>query len=123
MKLKHLIPNLLTLGNLAAGLLAVIFAADLRFDLVGYSVLFCFLFDFLDGTAARLLNAQSELGKELDSLADVVSFGAAPGLALYYYWSQFDLPSVFGLSVAYLAFLLPLFAARIADAGFSYGEF
>lgn len=77
------LPNLITLLNLSAGFVAVIFA--LEGDL-GTAALFIFLaavFDFLDGFTARLLKAYSDIGKELDSLADVVSFGVAPGMIAF----------------------------------------
>ena len=80
---KQHIPNTLTAFNLIAGLIAItLVLAD---DLVMAS-LFIFiaaLFDFLDGTAARLLDARSELGKQLDSLADLVSFGVAPAMIMF----------------------------------------
>ncbi len=83
MNWKKRIPNTLTAFNLIAGLIAI--TQILVGDLVVAS-LFIFLaalFDFLDGTAARLLDARSELGKQLDSLADLVSFGVAPGLIMF----------------------------------------
>lgn len=83
MKFRHNIPNFLTLCNLAAGVVSVTLV--MRGDLV-WAALFIFIaavFDFLDGTAARWLNARSELGKQLDSLADVVSFGVAPGIIIF----------------------------------------
>jgi CDP-diacylglycerol--serine O-phosphatidyltransferase len=83
MKFRHNIPNFLTLCNLSAGVVSVTLV--MRGDLV-WAALFIFiaaLFDFLDGTAARLLDARSELGKQLDSLADVVSFGVAPGIIIF----------------------------------------
>ena len=83
MNFRRNIPNFLTLCNLAAGVVSVTLV--IRGDLVWASV-FIFiaaLFDFLDGTAARILNARSEIGKQLDSLADVVSFGVAPGVIIF----------------------------------------
>ena len=83
MNWKKRIPNTLTAFNLVAGLIAI--TQVLEGDLVVAS-LFIFLaalFDFLDGAAARLLDASSELGKQLDSLADLISFGVAPGLIMF----------------------------------------
>lgn len=76
---KH-IPNILTLCNLVSGCIAVVAAynSDYRMTLMFISI--SALFDFLDGFAARLLKAYSPLGKELDSLADVISFGFAPAM-------------------------------------------
>jgi CDP-diacylglycerol--serine O-phosphatidyltransferase len=84
--MKRHIPNLLTLANLLCGLAIIIASFDLAFEVVAIFALLALLFDFLDGTAARLLKVTSSIGKELDSLADVISFGVAPALALYNYW-------------------------------------
>ncbi len=81
--IKRLIPNLLTAGNLIGGILAIIFTLTGHIERAPYFILLSALFDFLDGFAARLLNVQSELGKQLDSLADMVTFGVAPGMILF----------------------------------------
>jgi CDP-diacylglycerol--serine O-phosphatidyltransferase len=77
------IPNLLTFGNLFCGFLAV--AACISGDLVmaGWLVFIAAFFDLLDGLAARLLNAYSKTGAQLDSLSDAVSFGLVPALITY----------------------------------------
>jgi len=83
MKFRHNIPNFLTLCNLSAGVVSITLV--LQGNMV-WAALFIFiagLFDFLDGMAARVLDARSELGKQLDSLADVVSFGVAPGVIVF----------------------------------------
>ena len=83
MNFRRSIPNFLTLCNLAAGVVSITLV--LQNDLV-WAALFIFIaaaFDYLDGTAARLLGAHSELGKQLDSLADVVSFGVAPAIIIF----------------------------------------
>lgn len=77
------IPNFITILNLLSGCLAILWS----FDDLKISVMFIFaaaLFDFADGLAARLLKAYSNLGKELDSLADVVSFGVAPAMIMHH---------------------------------------
>jgi CDP-diacylglycerol--serine O-phosphatidyltransferase len=79
---KHL-PNLLTLLNLACGTTAIVFTLEGHWQAAVYLVLAASVFDFLDGLAARLLNAYSETGKMLDSLADMVTFGVLPGLFIY----------------------------------------
>ena len=100
-------PNILTLANLFCGMMIVVCAAQFQFNSVLYWATAALLFDFLDGTTARILNVSSEMGKELDSLADVVSFGVAPTLVLYYYWQ-----SVFTDGIAFCApFAIALFAA------------
>ena len=77
------IPNFITSLNLAAGSLAVIFAIDGHLIWAGIFICLAAVFDFLDGFAARLLKAYSEMGKQLDSLADLVSFGLAPAAILF----------------------------------------
>ena len=80
--IKH-IPNTITSMNLLAGTLGVIFTFDGRMDLAFPMMIAAACFDFCDGLAARLLGAYSEIGKELDSLADMVSFGVLPSLMMY----------------------------------------
>lgn len=105
--IKRNIPNILTLANLFCGLMIIVYAAQLQFNDILYWAIAALLFDFLDGTAARILNVSSEIGKELDSLADVVSFGVAPTIVLFYYWQ-----SVFTDGIAFCApFAIALFAA------------
>lgn len=79
---KH-IPNFITSLNLASGFVAIIFAANGELVTASWLILAAMVFDFLDGLSARLLKAYSDIGKELDSLADVVSFGVAPGIIIY----------------------------------------
>ncbi|MCL7987894.1 CDP-alcohol phosphatidyltransferase family protein [Sphingobacterium sp. lm-10] len=81
--MKRFIPNTITTLNLLTGCVGVSFAYQGRFDWVLYCLIACGVFDFLDGTAARLLQVRSEIGKELDSLADVISFGFLPGTILF----------------------------------------
>ncbi|MDR2057694.1 MAG: CDP-diacylglycerol--serine O-phosphatidyltransferase [Dysgonamonadaceae bacterium] len=104
------IPNLITCLNLLAGSMACVMALHQN----NYTGTFVFIalaavFDFLDGFAARLLKAYSKIGAELDSLADIVSFGLAPGCIVYIYLEQFpvDLP----YALPFIAFLLPVFSA------------
>lgn len=80
--MKH-IPNFITSLNLAAGFVAIIFTANGNLAAASWLIVAAMIFDFCDGFAARLLNAYSETGKELDSLADIVSFGVAPALIIY----------------------------------------
>lgn len=80
--MKH-IPNIITLLNLAAGFIAIICAASGNLVSASWIILVAMILDFLDGFAARLLKAYSALGKELDSLSDVVSFGVAPAFIMY----------------------------------------
>lgn len=108
------IPNFLTLMNLLSGIIAIIFAFDSfgQFGLMpgwrwaALMIGIAALFDFFDGAVARLLNARSPIGKELDSLADMVSFGVAPALLL-----MNILLYAGGGWIAYTALFLPLMGA------------
>ena len=80
---REWIPNLLTLGNLAAGFASLLFTVHARFEMAALAILAAGLLDGLDGRVARLLGVTSSMGQELDSLADVVSFGVAPALLMY----------------------------------------
>ena len=77
------LPNLLTLSNLFCGCCAVLMLFSHRPEIAAWFTIASFLFDYSDGMVARALKISSPLGKELDSLADVVSFGVAPGAMLY----------------------------------------
>jgi CDP-diacylglycerol---serine O-phosphatidyltransferase len=81
--MKH-IPNFITSLNLVSGFVAIIFAANGSLVTASWFILAAMVFDFLDGFSARMLKAYSDIGKELDSLADVVSFGVAPALIIYH---------------------------------------
>ncbi|NQX80939.1 MAG: CDP-alcohol phosphatidyltransferase family protein [Flavobacteriaceae bacterium] len=80
--LKH-IPNTITLLNLLSGVLATIYAAFGNLELAGMLIMLGIFFDFFDGFFARLLNVQGELGKQLDSLADLITSGLAPSVILF----------------------------------------
>lgn len=130
--IKRLIPNLLTAGNLVGGILAIIFTLTGHIQWAPYCIFMSAIFDFLDGFVARLLNVQSELGKQLDSLADMVTFGVAPGLIVYkllngpavdsylnivtkssfYNLGLYDGASysILGAILPYIGFLIPVFA-------------
>jgi CDP-diacylglycerol---serine O-phosphatidyltransferase len=80
--MKH-IPNFITSLNLTAGFIALIYASNGDLFTASLLILAAMIFDFFDGMSARLLKAYSEIGKELDSLADIVSFGVAPGIIIF----------------------------------------
>lgn len=88
-RLRRIIPNLLTLCGLAAGLLAIQKAMLGAWDMAVLLVVFAAVVDAMDGAMARLLNATSRFGAELDSLADFLSFGVAPALIIYL-WALSD---------------------------------
>lgn len=103
---KH-IPNFITMLNLFSGCLAVYFAFLGCYDWVLYLVLLAALFDFADGLAARMLKAYSPMGKELDSLADVVSFGVVPGVLVMTLLGESALPHW----LSFAGFFIPVFSA------------
>ncbi len=82
MNIKKHIPNIITLGNLFCGTVATIFAVKGDFYATAILVVAGIALDFLDGFAARLLQVQGELGKQLDSLADMVTSGVVPGIVM-----------------------------------------
>jgi CDP-diacylglycerol--serine O-phosphatidyltransferase len=83
MRLRKQIPNYITLGNLFAGTVAAIFAVEGNFKTAALFVLIGIIFDFFDGFIARLLKVSGELGKQLDSLADMVTSGVVPGIVMF----------------------------------------
>ncbi len=99
----HLIPNILTTGNLFSGLASVVFVFHGRFEAAAIAILIAMIFDVLDGTSARLTDSTSEFGVEYDSLSDLISFGLAPGF-LIYAWALKS-PGMLGAAVmfAYVA--------------------
>ena len=118
--MRKQIPNIITLLNLLSGCIAITMAFQGIFEGVVLWVVIAALFDFFDGMVARLLKAYSNIGKELDSLADVVSFGVAPAVAVFILLRD-HLTSPAALNgvpqlIPYLAFLIPLFSAfRLAS--------
>ena len=81
--MKKYIPNLITSLNLLSGCLAILFVISGDLVIASFLVILGMFFDFFDGLVARLLQVQSEIGKQLDSLADMVSFGVVPGLIMF----------------------------------------
>lgn len=85
-------PNTLTTLNMISGILSVLLSLNGRLDWAPYPIFLGAIFDFLDGFVARLLKQQGELGKQLDSLADMITFGVAPGIMMMVLLTQFPLP-------------------------------
>lgn len=111
--MKKYIPNSITSLNLIFGVLAIFQAAQGEITLAAWFIVVAAVMDFLDGLAARLLHAYSEMGEQLDSLADLVSFGLAPTVLVYQliHHATNGL-AIFGeVAVAYIAVLLALFSA------------
>jgi len=108
---KH-IPNFFTLMNIVCGFVAITYALQSEFLMAFYWIIGAAFFDFIDGAVARLLKVQSEIGKQLDSLCDVVSFGVAPGMIAFMMMMQlrslaFPLEGVTFVDLLFL--LSPLF--------------
>ena len=91
--INRLIPNMLTLFALCAGLTSIRFAMDQRWEHAVLAILFAAIFDALDGRIARLLDSSSKFGAELDSLSDFISFGVAPAVVLFM-WSTHELKGI-----------------------------
>ncbi len=89
---RTLVPNLITLLALCAGLTAIRVAAEARYELALAAIVFAAVLDGIDGRIARMLKGTSRFGAELDSLADFVNFGVAPALTLYF-WGLHELKS------------------------------
>lgn len=102
---KH-IPNLLTFGNLFCGFLAITYIINGDMRIAPILIFIAIMLDAVDGRVARILGVSNELGKELDSLADIVSFGVVPALLVAYTYL-----GDFGMTGILLAGLFPLFGA------------
>jgi CDP-diacylglycerol--serine O-phosphatidyltransferase len=106
--LRSLLPNLITLSGLSFGLSSMRFAIEGEFNLAIICILFAAVCDALDGMLARHLDSESDLGFQLDSLSDFLSFGIAPGLLMY--MAIFDQNSIgaFAAPGLYCLFLLKI---------------
>jgi len=114
--MRNQIPNTITILSLIASCLAIILIFEDKLDVAAYLLILSCAFDFLDGFSARLLKVNNPIGKEIDSLVDMVAFGVAPGMLLYKHTKLAqeahpiqlltDYPWLF-----YLVFLIPIFSA------------
>lgn len=113
MNIKKYIPNTITCLSLLSGCVACVMAFKGNLSLATAWIILAAIFDFLDGFAARMLKAYSPIGKELDSLSDMVSFGVAPGVIVYWLLetacTSASLGEV-GSYIPYLAFVIPVFS-------------
>lgn len=112
--MKNYIPNTITSLNLVFGVLAIFRASEGDINTAAWFILVAAVMDFFDGFAARWLKAYSATGEQLDSLADLISFGMAPAVIAYAFIEQADISlNILGysLSLAFIVVLLPLFAA------------
>jgi len=108
---RMLVPNVITLLALCAGLTAIRLAFEDKLDLALAAIVFAALLDGVDGRIARLLKGTSKFGAELDSLADFVNFGVAPALILYF-WGLHDFKSVGWIAALVFAICASLRLAR-----------
>ncbi len=124
MNIKKHIPNFLTCCNLLCGCLGIILASQMQLTSAAYLIFIACVFDFFDGFAARALKVSSPIGKDLDSLADMVTFGVLPGMIMFqmlggfYYCSlffnsaTFDSDKLVGhIAAASIALIIPIFSA------------
>ncbi|MBY0433513.1 MAG: CDP-diacylglycerol--serine O-phosphatidyltransferase [Cyclobacteriaceae bacterium] len=107
MKLLRHLPNALTCGNLLCGCVGIVFTLHYSTGMAIWFVMLACVFDFFDGFAARMLKVTSPIGKELDSLADMVSFGALPAVTMF---QMIDVISANNF-IAYSSFSLAVFSA------------
>ncbi|MEZ2335634.1 CDP-diacylglycerol--serine O-phosphatidyltransferase [Mucilaginibacter sp. RCC_168] len=107
---KHL-PNAITCANLFSGCIGIVFAFQGNLIIAAYAIFLSSIFDFFDGLASRVLNSYSFIGKDLDSLADMVSFGFLPSAILYELYLK--APQIDHISpyLCYVAFLITVFSA------------
>ena len=108
---RTLVPNIITLLALCAGLTAIRFAVEGRLEIALAAIVFAAVLDGIDGRVARFLKGTSRFGAELDSLADFVNFGVAPGLILYF-WDLFELKSAGWIAAMAFAICAALRLAR-----------
>jgi CDP-diacylglycerol--serine O-phosphatidyltransferase len=108
------IPNSVTCLNLFSGCIAAVMAFEAEYEMAMLFIVLSAVFDFFDGLLARSLHAYSKIGKELDSLADDVSFGVAPSLIVFSLFKEIHYPSfLVGVEdyIPYLAFTISVFSA------------
>ncbi len=111
LSINRMLPNILTMLALCAGVTAMRFAIQGRFEAAVISIIIAAILDALDGRIARLLNGQSRFGEELDSLSDVVSFGVAPAMVLYL-WTLSEVGTFGWIAVLALSVCAALRLAR-----------
>ena len=124
MAIKKHVPNFITSLNLLCGCASIVFSTQGMIALGAYFIFAAIILDFFDGLAARALGSYTEIGKQLDSLADMVSFGTAPAFILFYLWDTHigdpgfhstlkssNAPPLILFVIPFLAFLITVFSA------------
>ena len=112
--MKRHIPNIITSCNLISGCIAVFNAFLVCYEAAFFFIVLGAVFDFFDGMSARLLGVSSPIGKELDSLADCITFGLAPSAMIFTFLSSQDYPSAVAFAapyIPYVAFIMAAFSA------------
>jgi CDP-diacylglycerol--serine O-phosphatidyltransferase len=107
---KHL-PNAITCANLFSGCIGIVFAFQGNLIAAAYAIFLSAIFDFFDGLASRVLKSFSGIGKDLDSLADMVSFGVLPAVIMYQLLLQAHQIDNISTYLNFIAFLIPVFSA------------
>ena len=109
--IKNNIPNTVTCLNLFSGCIACVMAFEAKYELALLFIVLSSIFDFFDGLLARALNAHSIIGKDLDSLADDVSFGVAPSLIVFSLFKEMYYPATMEFIAPYLPYAAFLISA------------
>ncbi|MAC78151.1 MAG: CDP-diacylglycerol--serine O-phosphatidyltransferase [Rhodobacteraceae bacterium] len=123
LSINQLLPNMLTISAVCAGVSAIRFGVDGNYVLAVQLILAAAILDGLDGRLARALDSQSKVGAELDSLADFVNFGVAPPLVLYF-WGLQTMPNIGWLAVLFFAICCVVRLARfnVSNASETSGD-
>lgn len=110
-RLKKHLPNAITCANLFSGCIGIVFAFQGNLIAAAYAIFLSAIFDFFDGLASRVLKSFSGIGKDLDSLADMVSFGVLPAVIMYQLLLQAHQIDNISTYLNFIAFLIPVFSA------------
>jgi CDP-diacylglycerol--serine O-phosphatidyltransferase len=110
-RIKRHVPNAITCANLFSGCVGIVFAFKGELIIAAYAIFLSAIFDFFDGLASRVLNSFSGIGKDLDSLADIVSFGVLPAVIMYQLF--LEARQIYEVSpwLNFIAFLIAVFSA------------
>ena len=111
MKIKKHLPNAITCANLFSGCVGIVLAFKGELIAAAYAIFLSAIFDFFDGLASRVLKSFSGIGKDLDSLADMESFGVLPAVIMYQLFLQAHQIDKVSSWLNFIAFLIPVFSA------------
>ncbi|PAF53397.1 CDP-diacylglycerol--serine O-phosphatidyltransferase [Helicobacter sp. 13S00482-2] len=110
----YALPNLFTAGSIFLGVMSIVFSSNSDFQLACYFILVSMVLDGLDGRVARITHTTSKFGVEFDSLADVIAFGVAPSMLLYFYMGQSYISNGEGYKIVVSALFVIFGAIRLA---------